>query len=77
MTQAKNETSGDKAPAAVDRTRERTPGADVQPEDTGTPASGNAGDSESPGGSAGTPAQAAMKQFQKTDAETGSRGPSK
>ncbi len=41
-----------------------TPGADMQPEDTGTPASGSSG--------RGTAAEAAMKQTSKTPHETGS-----
>jgi hypothetical protein len=40
-----------------------TPGADMQPEDAGTPASGNA--------NRGSPAAPVMKQFAKTDAERG------
>lgn len=42
-----------------------TPGADMQPEDAGTPASGNTG--------RGTAAEPALKQTSKTPAETGSR----
>ena len=43
----------------------KTPNTDLQPEDTGTPASGNTG--------RGTAAEGAMKQTSKTDAETGSK----
>lgn len=43
-----------------------TPAADLQPEETGTPASGNSGKS--------TAAEAAMKQTSKTPHETGSSG---
>jgi hypothetical protein len=42
-----------------------TPGTDMQPEDAGTPASGNA--------NSGSPAAPVMKQFAKTDAERGGR----
>lgn len=45
----------------------RTPGTDMQPEDAGTPESGQ------PEGR-GTPAQPAMKETGKTDEESGSRG---
>lgn len=47
----------------------QTPNADLQPEDTGTPASGNEGT-----GGRGTAAEAAMKQTSKTPHETGSSG---
>ena len=42
----------------------RTPNADMQSQDAGTPESGNRGTSEAP-------TQPAMKQEQKTDAEAG------
>lgn len=41
-----------------------TPNTDMQPQDAGTPESGNRGTSEAP-------TQPAMKQQQKTDAEAG------
>ena len=44
----------------------RTPAPDLQPEDAGTPASGQAAD---PG--RGTPAEPAMQQTSKTESETG------
>lgn len=44
---------------------DKTPAADMQPEDAGTPESGNA--------NRGTAAEKAMKQTSKTDAERGSR----
>jgi hypothetical protein len=47
------------------QTAPTTPGADMQPEDAGTPASGNANQ--------GSPAAPVMKQFAKTDAERGGR----
>ncbi|MES2936141.1 MAG: hypothetical protein V4864_00580 [Pseudomonadota bacterium] len=47
----------------------KTPSADIQPEDTGTPASGNTA-------GRGTAAEAAMKQTSKTPHETGSSDPS-
>ena len=46
---------------------EKTPAPDLQPEDAGTPASGNSG--------RGTAAEGAMKQFAKTEAESGTSGP--
>ena len=45
----------------------RTPGTDMQPEDAGTPESGQ------PEGR-GTPAEPAIKQTGKTDSESGNRG---
>jgi hypothetical protein len=47
--------------------RNRTPAPDMQPEDAGTPASGQ--DPEQPG----TSEKPALKQTGKTDSETGSR----
>jgi len=44
-----------------------TPGTDMQPDDAGTPDSGQ------PEGR-GTPAEPAMKQTSKTESESGSRG---
>jgi len=44
---------------------EVVPGTDMQPEDAGTPASGNS--------SRGTAAEPALKQTSKTGSETGSR----
>ncbi len=49
----------------VDTRNKQTPSTDLQPEDAGTPASGN--------NSRGTAAQGAMKQTSKTGAERGSR----
>jgi hypothetical protein len=51
---------------ATDRS-EATPAPDMQPEDAGTPASGNTG--------RGTAAQPAMREQDKTPAESGSRRP--
>jgi hypothetical protein len=48
----------------------RTPSTDMQPEDAGTPDSGNAG---SAGAGRGTAAESAMKQTSKTGNETGSK----
>lgn len=45
----------------VDTRNKQTPNTDLQPEDAGTPASGNTG--------RGTAADAAMKQTSKTDAQ--------
>ncbi|MBL0419540.1 hypothetical protein JI739_04175 [Ramlibacter sp. AW1] len=52
--------------AERDDSAKRTPAADVQPEDAGTDASAEP-DARPTGG--GTPAESAMKQEQKTDAE--------
>ena len=49
----------------VDTKNKQTPSTDLQPEDAGTPASGNAG--------RGTAAEGGMKQTSKTGAETGSK----
>lgn len=56
---------------------DRTPSTDMQPEDAGTPESGNTqdtgrGNAADPG--RGTSAEPALKQTDKTDQETGSRG---
>ncbi len=56
--------SGDKGRDADDGVRE-TPNTDLQPDDAGTPDSGNDG--------RGTAAEPAMKQTSKTSRETGSR----
>jgi hypothetical protein len=48
----------------------RTPSTDMQPEDAGTPDSGNAGGA---GAGRGTAAESAMKQTSKTGNETGSK----
>jgi hypothetical protein len=58
--------SDDRPEASRDAPPRRTPGTDMQPEDTGTPDSGQPEDR-------GTPAQPAMKQTSKTDSESGSR----
>ncbi|HSI53515.1 MAG: hypothetical protein ACAH21_08670 [Ramlibacter sp.] len=47
-------------------TPDKTPSTDMQPEDTGTPESGNTG--------TGPAADKAMKQTSKTDAQRGSKG---
>jgi hypothetical protein len=58
----------DQAPAAKDQAQpRRTPGTDMQPEDTGTPESGQPADRAAP-------PQPAMKQTSKTGHESGSRG---
>ena len=49
----------------TDRGSAKTPSTDIQPEDAGTPASGNA--------ERGTAAESAMKQTSKTGNESGSR----
>ncbi|HET6827678.1 MAG TPA: hypothetical protein VFH35_03280 [Ramlibacter sp.] len=49
----------------ADASEARTPGTDMQPEDVGTPASGN--------DARGTAAEAASKQTSKTQHESGSR----
>ena len=48
----------------ADHSEDRTPSTDLQPEDAGTPASGNSGSD--------TSAEPAMKQTGKTSAERGS-----
>jgi hypothetical protein len=53
--------------SAGDRSDDQTPGTDIQPDDAGTPASGNSG--------RGTAADAAMKQTAKTEHESGSGRP--
>ena len=47
----------------ADPSQDRTPSTDLQPEDAGTPASGNSG--------RGTTAEPALKQTSKTPAESG------
>ena len=51
-----------------DASEPRTPGTDMQPEDAGTPASGNSVNS-----GRGTAAEPATKQTSKTEHESGSR----
>jgi hypothetical protein len=60
-------TENDRPEANREAPAKRTPGTDMQPEDAGTPESGQ------PEGR-GTPAEPAMKQTSKTDSETGGRG---
>ncbi|MES3003456.1 MAG: hypothetical protein V4787_22380 [Pseudomonadota bacterium] len=64
--QSKDADSARKSPNVDDR----TPNADMQPEDTGTADSGAAGQA-----SEGDKARAAMKQTSKTAAETGGKQP--
>jgi hypothetical protein len=54
-----------------DASEPRTPGTDMQPEDAGTPASGNSVNSVNSG--RGTAAEPATKQTSKTQHESGSR----
>jgi len=55
-------------PAARDTSQpKRTPGTDMQAEDAGTPESGQPAER-------GTPVQPALKQTDKTEPESGSRG---
>jgi hypothetical protein len=58
---------GREAPTAreVDPRDKKTPNTDMQPEDAGTPESGNTG--------RGTAAEGAMKQTSKTPAESGTK----
>jgi hypothetical protein len=51
--------------SGVDAANQKTPSTDMQPEDAGTPDSGNTG--------RGTAAESAMKQTSKTGNETGSK----
>jgi hypothetical protein len=65
---SKSRTGGREPPGSateVDTKNKQTPPTDLQPEDAGTPASGNTG--------RGTAAEGAMKQTSKTDAESGSK----
>ena len=62
------DSSSERAPRPGETERPKAdtvPGSDMQPEDAGTPASGNSG--------RGTAAEPALKQTSKTDAESGSR----
>jgi hypothetical protein len=64
----KSRSGGREAPPSakeVDTRNKQTPGTDIQPEDAGTPESGNTG--------RGTAAEGAMKQTSKTGAERGSK----
>ena len=69
MNPASKSRSGGREPPQgareVDTKNKKTPSTDLQPEDTGTPASGNTGRK--------TAAEGAMKQTSKTDAESGSK----
>lgn len=69
MNPASNSRAGGREPPRgakeVDTRNKQTPSTDLQPEDAGTPASGNSG--------RGTAAERAMKQTSKTSAETGSK----
>jgi hypothetical protein len=70
MNQASNSPRrGKREPAdggdEVDAGNDKTPSTDMQPEDAGTPDSGNTG--------RGTAAESAMKQTSKTGNETGSK----
>jgi hypothetical protein len=70
MNPSSNSRSGGReAPEAakeVDTKNKKTPNTDMQPEDTGTPESGNT--------QRGTASESAMKQQSKTPTETGSKG---
>jgi hypothetical protein len=67
MPDAQNPAASDDRPqTSRETTPQKTPGTDMQAEDTGTPDSGQ------PEGR-GTPAQPAMKQTSKTDSESGGR----
>jgi hypothetical protein len=59
-------TANDRSEPTREAPPKRTPGTDMQAEDTGTPESGQ------PEGR-GTPAEPAMKQTSKTDSESGGR----
>ena len=64
----KSRSGGREAPGGakeVDTKNKKTPNTDMQPEDAGTPESGNTG--------RGTAAEGAMKQTSKTPAERGSK----
>jgi hypothetical protein len=69
MNPASKSRSGGREPARgaqeVDTKNKKTPNADMQADDAGTPESGNS--------ARGTAAQGAMKQTSKTDAERGSK----
>jgi len=69
MNPASNSRTGGREPPKaakeVDTKNKQTPITDMQPEDAGTPDSGNAG--------RGTTSEGAMKQTSKTGAETGSQ----
>jgi hypothetical protein len=72
MNPASKSRSGGREPrdsaTEVDTKHKKTPEADLQGEDAGTPASGNRGDQ-----ARGTAAESAMKQTSKTGSETGSK----
>jgi hypothetical protein len=63
-SQQKPSTSNPAADAGADSTSPKTPNTDMQPEDAGTPESGNEG-------SRGNAAETAMKQTSKTGNEKG------
>lgn len=69
MNPASKSRSGGREPRdsakEVDTKNKKTPNTDMQPEDAGTPDSGNSG--------RGTAAQGAMKQTSKTKAESGAK----
>lgn len=69
MNPASKSRSGGREPPRsakeVDTKNKQTPGTDMQPEDAGTPESGNTG--------RGNAAEGAMKQTSKTDAERGAK----
>ncbi len=69
MNPASKSRSGGREPSRsakeVDTKNKQTPGTDMQPEDAGTPESGNTG--------RGNAAEGAMKQTSKTDAERGTK----
>ena len=64
---SESRSGGREAPAAneVDPKNKKTPNTDMQPEDAGTPESGNTG--------RGTAADGAMKQTSKAPAESGKK----
>jgi hypothetical protein len=65
---SKSRSGGRDAPPSakeVDSKNKQTPSTDIQPEDAGTPESGNTG--------RGTAAEGAMKQTSKTGAERGTK----
>jgi hypothetical protein len=70
MNPASNSRTGGAEPPdgvqEVDTKNKNTPNTDMQPDDAGTPDSGNSG--------RGTASEGAMKQTSKTDAERGSGG---
>lgn len=72
MNQARSPRPGNREPADdeadVDAGAGKTPSTDMQPEDAGTPDSGNSGSS-----GRGNAAESAMKQTSKTGKETGTK----